>query len=579
MTRFVFFAAPLLFVCAGAATPDWIARSNQNSQIVLDVSARFSPESAAALGQSGYDEKVIDLGPRFVERRIEAYTAVLTELNKRLAAETDPHIREDLEITIRASQLTIRGLELSRKYHLPYLNVGRLVFGGIHALLEDRVAAERRPAAVVRLRRYAGLEEGYTPVTVLAERLTHERLNTPGLLGPPRLEVEKDLDNSAYFIDGIGQLFEKYKLTGYQDAYAALKKQIAAYNDFVRAEILPRARTDFRLPPEEYALTLQQIGVDIPPEQLTAMAHAAFTDIQAQMKVVAAKVAAERGLPSADYRDVIRALKKDQLAGDQILDHYRQRIAQIEAIIRRENLLTLPDRPARMRLASAAESAQQPAPHMSPPRLLGNTGESGEFVLPLINPAAKGERTDDFTFAAASWTLTSHEARPGHELQFSRMIESGVSTARAVFAFNSTDVEGWGLYSEWMMYPYMPADGQLICLQHRLLRAARAFLDPELQAGKVTPAEAKRLLMEDGVFSDAMATEEVDRYTLRSPGQATSYFYGYTKLLELRKDTEKKLGDRFSAQQFHDFILTQGLLPPPLLRSAVMERFANQAAQ
>ena len=579
MIRMVFLAAPVVFLCAGAATPEWIARSNGNSQIVLDVQARFGPESAAALGLNGYDDKVIDLGPRFVERRIEAYTGVLTELNKRLAAETDPHVREDLQITIRATQLTIQGLELSHRYHLPYINVSRLVFSGIHALLEDRIAADRRPAAVVRLRRYAGMEEGYTPVTVLAERLTRDRLNTPGLLGPARLEVEKDLDNSSYFIDGIGQLFEKYKLAGYQEAYAALKKQMAAYNDFVRAEILPRSRTDFRLPPEEYALDLQQTGVDIPPEQLTAMAHAAFTEIQAQMKVVAAKVAIERGLPSSDYRDVIRALKKDQLSGDQILDHYHQRIAQIEAIIRREHLLTLPDRPARMRLASAAESAQQPAPHMNPPRLLGNTGESGEFVLPLINPAAKGERTDDFTFAAASWTLTSHEARPGHELQFSRMIESGVSTARAVFAFNSTDVEGWGLYSEWMMYPYMPAEGQLICLQHRLLRAARAFLDPELQAGKITPAEAKKLLMDEGVFSDAMATQEVDRYTLRAPGQATSYFYGYTRLLELRKDTEKKLGDRFSAQQFHDFILTQGLLPPALLRDAVMEHFANQAAQ
>jgi uncharacterized protein (DUF885 family) len=427
----------------------------------------------------------------------------------------------------------------------------------------------------VRLRRYAGLEAGYTPIAVQAEQRTRERLNTPGLLGPPRLEVEKDLENSTYFIDGLGQLFAKYKLTGYRVAFAALQKQVAAYNDFVRTTVLPRARTDFRLPPEQYAYRLQSLGVDVPPDQLAARAHAAFVDIQAQMKVIAARVAKDKGLPSADYRDVILALKKDQLAGDKILDHYHMRIGQIEEIVRRENLLTLPDRPARMRLASAAESAQQPAPHMSPPRLLGNTGESGEFVLPLVNPSAKGERMDDFTFAAASWTLTAHEARPGHELQFSKMLENGVSTARAVFAFNSTNVEGWGLYSEWMMFPYMPADGQLISLQHRMLRAARAFLDPELQAGKITREDAKRVLMEEVVLSDSMATQEVDRYTLRAPGQATSYFYGFTKLLELRKDTEKALGAKFNAHDFHDYILTQGLLPPPLLRAAVMAHFAN----
>jgi uncharacterized protein (DUF885 family) len=207
--------------------------------------------------------------------------------------------------------------------------------------------------------------------------------------------------------------------------------------------------------------------------------------------------------------------------------------------------------------------------------MIGNTGESGEFVLPLANPSAQGKKMDDFTFAAASWTLACHEARPGHEMQFSAMVENGVSTARGVFAFNSTNVEGWGLYSEWLMFPFMPLEGQLISLQHRLMRAARAYLDPELQLGKITPEQAKNTLMNDVVLSDAMATQEVDRYTFRMPGQATSYFYGYTKLLGLRQDLEKMLGPKFDAKEFHDFILGQGLLPPEMLRSAVMAKFAK----
>ena len=575
MARFGYLAPLALVIAAAAATPEWIVRSNQNSLIALKAGAQFGPEGAAATGLDGYDEKIVDLGPRYQERQIEAYGAVESELEKRLAAETDPLVRQDLEIILHDTRDTVRELQIAIKYHFPYINVSQLVFGGLHALLDDRIAPDRRSAALVRLRRYAGLESGYTPIAVLAEQRTRQRLNTAGLIGPTRLQVEKDLDNSTYFVEGIGQLFAKYKLTGYEDAYAALKKQIAVYNDFLRAEVLPHARTDFRLPPEEYAFRLEDMGVDMPPDQLAARAHGAFDEIQAQMTVIAALIAKDRGLPSAGYREVIRSLKKDQLSGDAIMDHYRQRIGQIEDIVRRENLLTLPDRPPRMRLASAAESAQQPAPHMSPPRMIGNTGETGEFVLPLMNPAAKGERIDDFTFAAASWTLASHEARPGHELQFSRMIEGGVSIARAVFAFNSTNVEGWGLYSEWMIFPYMPADGQLISLQGRLLRAARAFLDPELQAGRITRDEAKHVLMDDVVLSDSLATEEVDRYTLRSPGQATTYFYGFTRLLELREDTQKKVGAKFSARDFHDFILSQGLLPPALLRTAVTAHFAQ----
>ena len=61
------------------------------------------------------------------------------------------------------------------------------------------------------------------------------------------------------------------------------------------------------------------------------------------------------------------------------------------------------------------------------------------------------------------------------------MLRSGVSTARAVFAFNSANVEGWALYAEAIVKPYLPLAGQLNSLQDRLLRAARIWLDPMAQ--------------------------------------------------------------------------------------------------
>jgi uncharacterized protein (DUF885 family) len=339
--------------------------------------------------------------------------------------------------------------------------------------------------------------------------------------------------------------------------------------------MLPKARTDFRLPPELYAFSLRQFGVDIQPAELAKTAHAAFAEIQGEMQQLAPAVAKERGWALTDYRAVIRELKKEQLVGDAILPHYQGRLKDLEAIIAREKLVTLPTRPARIRLASAAETAASPAPNMRPPRLVGNTGEQGEFILPLNVPSTDGKvlKTDDFTFAASSWTLTAHEARPGHEMQFAGMIEAGVSTARALFSFNSTNVEGWGLYAERVVQPFMPAEGRLISLQHRLLRAARAFLDPELQAGTITPDQAFKTLTDEVVVSEAMARQEVDRYTFRAPGQATSYFYGYTKLVALRAEVEKLAGKEFNQQAFHDFLLAQGLLPPSLMREAVLRRF------
>lgn len=73
----------------------------------------------------------------------------------------------------------------------------------------------------------------------------------------------------------------------------------------------------------------------------------------------------------------------------------------------------------------------------------------------------------------------------------------------------------------------MPLAGQLIFLQYRLTRAARMFFDPMLNLGLITPEDAQRVLYKD----------------------------------------------KFDQQAFHDFVLAQGLLPPQVLKDAVMTRF------
>jgi hypothetical protein len=549
----------------------WIARSNENAKILLAVQARFQPEQAARVGQPGIDDRITDLAPGHQERLRKATGEALARIEELRRTETDALVAQDLAILADAAQKTIRGSELSQRLEVPYYNLARLVFASVRGLLDPQIAPARRPAALVRVRKYAGLEPGTTSIVELAERETRDGLARPGLQAPSKIQVENDLQTAGFSIDGIEKVFQEYKIPGYEQPVAELKKQLTGYVAFVRREVLPRARDDFRLAPELYAFRLQQVGVDIPPDQLAAQARAAFAQIQGEMQTVAARVAKQKGLASTDYRDVIRALKKNQIPDDAVLAHYHARLRQIEDVIRDQRLVTLPSRPARIRLGTPAENAQQPAPHMMPPRLLGNTGEQGEFVLPLTVPGAKEQKYDDFNHQAASWTLTAHEARPGHELQFSTMVEKGVSVARAIFAFNSVNVEGWGLYSEAIILPYMPDDGKLISLQLRLQRAARAFVDPELQTGKWTPESAREFLQKEVGLSPAFATEEVDRFTFRMPGQATAYFYGYTKLIDLRAAAERALGPRFEPLAFHDAILAQGLLPPDLLRKAVLD--------
>jgi len=566
-------------VCAQAPA-DWIAASNKYTNLLLAVEMKHTPELGSNEGLSQFDTEVSQPTLADEDQERQETEAVVTTFKSAVGQQKQKEVAQDLQIMIRTAELQFRELDFARAHKVDFLNASQTVFRGLRVLLDEQTPAERRPAAVVRIRKYAGMEPGYKPLADILKQRVMEQMAKPGVVYPARTEIETELGRNPNYMEGIAALLQKYKLTGWQEPYNKLKAQLTEYDAWTKANVLPKARADFRLPPEEYALNLEDYGIDIPPAQVAAMAHQMFGELQAEMKPIAEQIAKQRHLPSSDYRDVIRELKKQQLVGDAILPFYQERLKQIERIIVDKQIVTLPDRPARIRIATAAETAQQPAPHMVPPPFLHNTGQKGEFVLPLNIPAGPGqasaEKYDDFTFDAAAWTLTAHEARPGHELQFDSMLEHGVSLARIRYAFNSTNVEGWGLYSEYLIRPYMPLEGQLISLDYRLLRAARAFLDPELQSGKMQPAEAFRVLEEDVVQSHAFAQQEVERYTYRAPGQANSYFYGYTKLIALRKDVEAALGAKFNQKKFHDFILAQGLLPPDLMRQAVMEDFVKK---
>lgn len=451
------FLLPFLFAgsVAAAEPAAWVKESNGHSLVLLHAIAQFAPEYISYLGVEGYDGQVTDLKPKLYQRQREAGEKAIKELKARLDKATDPAVRQDLQIMILSAQDNQRSNTLQHDLTVPYIAVSRQVFQGIRTLLDPRISKERQAFAVERLKRYAGLIPKTQPIAELARERTEERLGDKKLLRPFKGEVEQDLADAPNIVKGVRKLFEDSGLDGWQAAMTAIEKQMATYDDWVRATVLPQARTDHRLPEVLYADNLKQFGVDIAPDVMIQRALLGFIEVQNEMRSLAPLVAREQKLKVTDYRDVIRELKKKQVTGEAILPLFQKRMAALEDIIRRERVVTLPERKAVVRLASEAESAMSPAPNMQPPRLIGNQGEYGEFVLPLVVPGKSGGglRMDDFTHEAGSWSLAAHEARPGHELQFSAMVEKGISTARAVFAFNSVNIEGWGLYAEAEMKP------------------------------------------------------------------------------------------------------------------------------
>jgi len=555
-------------------TPEWVQRSNEIAYKVLEASAQFTPEFSSQMGVEGLDDEVFDLKANLHERQMAVEEEKIEYLTGLLATEEDPRVLQDIEIMLQATRDNIESARINYERVLPYGNLTGLIFAGFNGLLDKQVPLERQRAALVRLKKYTGQAEGYEPLTELAKLRLIKRNEIPDLIKPFAGEVQQDLERSPIMIEGLGSLFDATELEGYEEDLALLSEQLTAYNQWVEQTILPNTREEAALPRELYELQLKNYGVYDSPEALMKTGQVAFVNIRNEMMALAPLVAKQHGFDATDYREVIRRLKQDQVHGDRLMEKYREVMAELDVIIEREGLISLPDEPARVRMATAAETAQQPAAHLDVPRLVGNTGEFPEFIVPKISQDEEGNWPDsDYAYPAMMWTLSAHEARPGHEMQFTTMLRGGVSTARALFAFNSANVEGWALYAEAISKPYMPLDGQLLSLQARLLRAARIWLDPMLNLGLVSAEEAKRVLMEDVMEDDLSAQTEVDRYTFRSPGQATAYYYGYEHLQALRAQTELRLKNAFDDKAFHDFLLAQGLLPPELLQRAVEEEF------
>ncbi len=569
----------VLAVNAQANKSDWVEKSDEYTRAILVSDADFFPETASSTGMAEFDARCLDLSLDLEARVVASNNKNLATLSKALGKETNSNIKQDLQLLIDAIEQANDGMALEEQYLVPWEDVPRQIFSGLSRLLDAQLPDERQQAALSRLQCYIGGADS-TPITEKSKERFQQKAGDQQLLGPNRESVMQAIERVPAFIKGLNALFKERGIAGYEKPMAQLEMQLEDYVDWLNVSVLPRSREGFILPAPLYAHRLKTMGIDIDPERLIENAKVSFMQTRGAMDALALQIAAAEDSEVSDYRDVIRLLKEKPITVDNLESHYRSVNKILEKAIADNKIVDLPKRDMIMRLASEAESASQPAPHMLPPPFIGNKGEMGQFVLTAGNPnASAGAVYDDFNFDAVAYTLSAHEGRPGHELQFSAMLENGVSLARVYYAFNSVNVEGWALYAEAEMLPYEPLEGQMIALQHRLLRAARAMLDPMLNLGRITPEVATQFLLNEVVLSEAMTKQEVDRYTIRAPGQAGSYFYGYSRLLQMRAETELALGDKFDRLAFNNFILAQGLLPPTIIAKAVREEFIGAVVE
>src|SRR6185437_11799598 len=175
----------------------WITKSNNYTKILLDIDKKYNPEFGSAQGLAFYDTliSVPTIANYYAARADKRHAVELLMEAKR--TETNPTLKQDLDILINHIGLDFLGGNFEVAKKVPFINATNLVYEGMQTLLDDQTPVERRQAAVVRLRKYAGLEKGYAPLTSILQERTELQMKKPDMIYPSRQQMEVALSRNA----------------------------------------------------------------------------------------------------------------------------------------------------------------------------------------------------------------------------------------------------------------------------------------------------------------------------------------------------------------------------------------------
>jgi uncharacterized protein (DUF885 family) len=242
-------------------------------------------------------------------------------------------------------------------------------------------------------------------------------------------------------------------------------------------------------------------------------------------------------------------------------------VAEADALLREirarqgELFAHLPKAPVEVRAIEAWREKSAPKAHYRNPPQDGSA--PGIFYINLSDMKAQPR----YQLAATLY----HEAIPGHHVETCIAHEmEGLPRFRR-FASIAAFSEGWGLYSELLpkeMGLYVDPYSDFGRLSLSLMRACRLVVDTGIHSLQWTREQGIAYFDANMPSSHYDNQREVERYIV-IPGQATSYYIGMQKIIELRARAQAELGDRFDLRRFHDITLGAGPLPLPLLQERI----------
>ena len=369
---------------------------------------------------------------------------------------------------------------------------------------------------------------------------------------------------------------------------AAMKTARAAvdkHQEWLEKEVLPQAAGDFRIGKELFDKKLAfTLNSPLSRAEIRQRAESELKRVREQMyqlsKGVFLKKEPARVFPEkpdeAHRQETIQAALElayaDKPARDAVVKTARESLVDIEAFVRKRDLITIPDDPIEIIIMPEFERGVSVAYCDSPGPL--DVGQKTFYAVAPLPDDWTDKQVDSFLREynrRSIHNLSVHEAIPGHFLQLAHS-NRYPSLLRAVLS-SGVFIEGWAVYTEQMLADegYMNADPlmKLIALKWYLRGIANSIIDQAIHAGDMSREEAMRLMTVDTFQEEREAAGKWIRAQLTST-QLSTYFVGYQEHRDLRAEVEKKAGEAFNLKKYHDQVISYGSPPVRYVRRLVL---------
>jgi uncharacterized protein (DUF885 family) len=393
------------------------------------------------------------------------------------------------------------------------------------------------------------------------------------LSNPPRIYTEVALEQlpgiESFFSNDVPKSFsgaiEPALLRDFQQANEGVLMALRDYESYLKTDLLPRSRGDFRIGAENYRKKLlYEEDVDIPLDRLLKIGYGDLRENQLRLAEVGRQIDRTK-----TPRQIADELAAEHPAPERLLQVFRDTFSNLISFIQAHRIISIPSKvrpileetPPFMRALTTA-SMDTPGPYET-------KATEAYFNVTLPEHSWPRERTREFMTAFNWGTIEStaiHEAYPGHYVQL-LWFHQVHSKVRKLTQSNS-NVEGWAHYTEQMMLDegYGNHDpklrfGQLI---DALLRDCRYIVGIEMHTGKMNYEQGIEFFMKNGFMSHDYAERETKRGT--SDPTYLVYTLGKLEILKLREDYQRKMGKAFNLEQFHTEFVKQGGIPISIIR-------------